>query len=114
MYGLPADFKADFFCGKTLDLVCLTRYQTYLHFSGECLVSIEGEISIGGIRNSKLPNSLSDLYPLIDQEITVAESSVTGTLSLTFEKGKTLLIKDSNENFESYSISDHGILLVRV
>jgi hypothetical protein len=114
MHGLPEGFKTDFLCERTLDLICFTRYQVYFHLSRECLISVEGEISLDQSGRLSLPTSLSDIYPLIDQRITAASGRADGRLSLVFEKGQTLFIYDSSEQFESYSISDHGTVLVRV
>jgi len=114
MYGLPEDFKTAIFHGRSLDLVCFTRYQVDLHLSGKFLISVEAEISLDAGKRFRLPLSLSYIYPLIDQKIVSTSTTVSGTLSLHFEKGKTLCIHDSSEQFESYSISEHGVLIVRV
>jgi hypothetical protein len=114
MYGLPVDFKTGFFCGRTLDLVCFTKYQVYLHLSDECLISVEGELSLDGGERQRVPIILPAIYRLIDQKITAASSTIAGTLSIVFEKGQTLYIYDSSKQFESYSISERGTLLIRV
>jgi len=95
-------------------MVCFTKYQVYLHFSNECLISVEGEISLDRSERMRLPVALSNLYPLIDQKIKSTSSTIAGTLALVFDEGQTLLIYDSSEQFESYAITEHGAVIVRV
>jgi hypothetical protein len=114
MFGLPIDFDSGFLAGKTLDMVCFTAHQVNLHFSGDYLISVEGEISLSSGESLRLPDVLSSLYPLIDQAIKSTSSTREGTLSISFKRGTTLHIFDSSKQFESYSITKKGIVLVRV
>jgi hypothetical protein len=114
MYGLPDDFKTDFLCGRTLNFVSFVKYQVYLHFSGECTISVEGEIALDKGERQGLPCSVLCLFQLIDQQIVSASSQTDGTLSLVFDNGSTLHIHDSDKRFEAYNITERGELIIRV
>ncbi len=114
MFGLSSNFDPSFLCGRTLDLVCFTAYQVNLHFSDGCLISVEGDMSLDNGESLRLPDILSLAYLLIDQEIDGAFSTDAGTLSLSFNNKKTLHIHDSSHQFESYTVSVKGAIVVRV
>ena len=119
MYGLSADFSAEFLCGRTLDSVNVQSNVIHLCFSGTCVINAEGGPSEGGISIDKSeplqpPISILYLYPLIDQEVRSALSHTDGTLSLVFEKGQTLHIHDTSKQYESYSIYLDGKMIVVV
>ncbi len=114
MNGLPADFKTEFLCGKTLSLVSVMRFQVDLSLEEGCLISISGEVSLDKGERLELPCSLLYLFQLIDQKVVAASSTIDGTLSLAFERGQTLHVYDSNEKYESYTISKNGEILAVV
>ncbi len=114
MFGLPSNFDPSFLCGRTLDLVCFTAHQVNLHFSDDCLISVEGDMALNDGENLRLPDVLSLAYILINQEIDGALSTDAGTLSLSFKNKKTLHVRDSNRQFESYAVSVKGAIVVRV
>jgi hypothetical protein len=114
MFGLPSNFDPSFLCGRTLDLVCFTAHQVNLHFSDDCLISVEGDMSLDDGENLRLPDVLSLAYLLVNQEIDGALRTDAGTLSLSFKNKKTFHIRDSNRQFESYAVSVKGEIVVRV
>ncbi len=114
MFGLPVDFDPNFLCGRTLDTVCFTAYQVNLHFSDDCLISVEGEMSLDEGERVRLPEVLSALYLLIGLGIEGVHGTQAGTLSLYFTGKRALHIHDSNSQFESYSVNVKGTTVVRV
>jgi hypothetical protein len=105
MFGLPENFDANGFIGKTLEIVTFGQYNTSLTFSDGYLVDIEGKISINSGAPVDLPDSLPQLYPLINHTIQRAQASANGTLTLIFENETALHILDSNDHFESYQLT---------
>jgi hypothetical protein len=114
MYGLPDGFNADFLCGRTLDSVCVTLAQLYLHFSGDCLITIDGEVSVDGGELLILAEAILSVYALIDQKVVNTAGDARGKLSLTFEKGATLHFHDTDQRYEAYCIAINGKEIVRV
>jgi hypothetical protein len=108
MYGLPKNFDASSFIGKTLEVLVVGQWQLTLRFSENCTINIEGQIAINSEMPTDLPDSLSTAYPLINQTIQSAFATEDGTLTLAFENGTKLQILDSEKNFESYNISFGG------
>lgn len=114
MFGLPVDFDPSFLCGRTLDTVCFTAYQANLHFSDDCLIRVEGDVSLDEGERLRLPDVLSALYLLIGLEIDSVHGTKAGTLSLSFRGKRVLHIHDSSVQFESYAVSVRGATVVRV
>jgi hypothetical protein len=114
MFGLPKEFDPSFLRGRTLDMVCFTLHQANLHFSDGFLVSVEGDLSLDAGDRMRLPEVLPPLYVLIDQQVENVSSTPEGTLSLQFKNGRTIHVLDSSEKFESYVISEKGVVRVRV
>jgi hypothetical protein len=114
MYGLPEGFTADFLCGRTLDSICVTLAQLYLHFSGDCLITVSGEVSVDEGELLVLPEAIPSVYALIDQKVVSTSSDARGTLSLAFEKGAALHIHDTDQRYEAYCIAMNGKEIVRV
>jgi len=105
MHGLPMSFDFDVLCGRTLDLVSFTAYQVNLSLSENCLLKVEGSMSLNLEQPLLLPASLAILFPLIGHTVQRASSVSAGTLSLEFENTDVLHIQDSSTQFESYSIT---------
>jgi hypothetical protein len=114
MYDLPADFDFNQLVGKSLDLVCFGKFKMDLHLSGGYLIGVEDDISLDSGNLSELPDALSLVYTLINQEITAASREGAGVLALTFSQGSVLRIHDSSKQFECYSISLKGKILAIV
>jgi hypothetical protein len=108
MHGLPKNFDFDALRGRTLDQVAFSRYKVNLHLSGNCIIGVEGTVSLNTGKALPLPDSLPLLYPLIDSAVVNAVSESAGTLSLAFDGNDVLHIHDSNDRFESYSVQMNG------
>ncbi len=102
MNGLPKDFDASGFVGRTLDVMTVGQYQLTLVFSGNCTINIEGKIAVAASGLVELPTSILLIYPFINKEVTAASATESGTLTLVFENETKLQIFDSNTHLESY------------
>jgi len=114
MYGLPPNFDATGFIGKTLDLLVVGKWQLTLRFSEDCTINIEGKIAVNSEAPIYLPNSLAAAYQLINQVVDSASGTEDGTLTLHFGNGSTLRVFDSQEKFESYNFNMNGEGLIVV
>jgi hypothetical protein len=77
-------------------------------------LSLAQDISVDDGEGQRLPDVLSSVYLLIDQEIDRAVGTEDGTLSLSFKNNKTLHVRDSSGQSESYGVSVKGSIVVRV
>jgi Family of unknown function (DUF6188) len=108
MYGLPKNFDAAGFIGRTLEVLVVGQYQLTLRFSESCTINVEGLLAIDSGAPIDLPDSMNAVYPLINQTIESASATEDGTLSLIFGNGTILRILDSETTFESYNFSLGG------
>ena len=118
MHGLPACTDLSFLDGRTLLQVCVGLYQVILKFDEDVSISIEGKFKVVQAgktqrKNKALPLSASVLLRLVGQTIKRVEGEPSGTLFLDFGDGNTLIILDSNREFESYQVV-HPIGMVAV
>lgn len=109
MHGLPEDFDAAFFVGRTLELVCFSENQVTLHFDGDLSLTIESSFSYKKASESsgqvvRIPPSESQLMQLIGISVAEVSSSRGGTLVLTFSNEHVFRCFDDSTQFESYHI----------
>lgn len=48
MYGLPSDFNPDIFIGCTLEMICYSQTDLYLHFGESIMITIGSHIEFDG------------------------------------------------------------------
>jgi hypothetical protein len=107
MYGLPKGFDAARLIGRTLQLLCFSENQVFLHFDEKVSIEVLGEISYEDLSGDgpellQVPMSESDLMQLLGRSIKAA-SNAEGTLTLVFDNGHILQCLDTPE-YESYKI----------
>ena len=111
MYGLDKNVKLDFLAGKELAQVSVGAYQVILRFAGDIEISIEGlsDLADGNGTTTHIhansPQETARLLVLLKETVGKATNRGDGSVLLTFSNGYSLLITDSNKNFESYQIS---------
>jgi hypothetical protein len=111
MYGLPKDFDASSFIGRTLEMVCFNLNQIYLHFDDHVMITIEGDLIYQTTPEKSSRQKISppvfstNLMELLEHKVTNASARLDGTLSLTFDNGCIVTCLDSSPNYESYRIS---------
>jgi hypothetical protein len=119
MYGLPADFNANFLIGRTLHGILVQSNLIHLQLSEQCTISSEGWKDDGGLSVDEgellnIPDAAPHLYDLLDKKVVSASGQTDGTLSLIFEGGKTIHVHDASECYESYQIHLDGKMIVLV
>lgn len=113
MHGLPKNFDSRFLIGRSLEMVCFTANQVYLHFDDQIAITIEGSFeyepstSSGKSRITELPITKSDLMQLLEKKIVDVSWNEQGTISMTFDNGHVFKCLDTFPNYESYQIK-HG------
>ena len=118
MYGLPEDFDASSWVGKSLELVCFAKYTVSFHFSGNLRVTVESNFSYqksGTYSTPKpvhLPVVQSPLMELIGHNISGVANEGDGTLRIEFDNGEILRCYDPPGPYESYNIEDAGKLTI--
>ena len=101
MHGLPKDFDSTFFLGQTLELVCFSANQVYLHFSDNISVTIEGEFLYRKSLEQVLelsPKAVlrTELIGLLEHSIHNAFGEDNGTLTLIFENSHIVKCFDNS------------------
>jgi hypothetical protein len=112
MYGLPKDFDGSFLVGRTLELVCFSQNQMSLHFSDDITITIESAFSYKIDQIVDVPVQQSNLMELLGSSVSVAQGDENGTLSLLFDNGATLKVFDTTKQYESYTISYGGKVII--
>jgi hypothetical protein len=109
--GLRKDEDLTFIVGRTLEQVCFGQFQISLRFNDEVTVDVESSIMVGGteVTTSTSARLLAFLGGIVAAVSVVGE----GDLDLSFEgRRERLLIRDSNRDYESYSITFPGRTIV--
>ncbi len=110
MYGLPKDFNASFFVGRTLEHVTFRQYAVDLGFDEHVSITVESslqhQLSLDDVESEvqSIPLSHSRLMQLAGRGVTDVKGEVDGTLLLVFDNRHVLRIFDDRPNYESYSI----------
>jgi hypothetical protein len=108
MYGLPKDFDGSFLVGRTLEMVCFSQYQVYLHFDEKIIITVASAFSYKTDLVVDVPVQESNLMELVGSSVLAASGEVNGTLSLLFNTGQALKIYDTSKQYESYAIAHDG------
>ncbi len=109
MYGLPANFDAEVFVGKKLDLICYSTNTINISFEGDVSITLMGSFIY---RHSPYetvikqcpPMSSSDMMRLVGKVVCYAEGRKDGTLTLRFDNGHILELLDDVKEYEAYII----------
>ena len=112
MYGLPKDFDGNVLVGRVLEMVCFNENQVYLHFDRKTTITIEVAFSYGSDQVIEIPVKESNLMESLGASVTEAHGDEHGTLSLLFDNGQTLKVYDPSKQYESYTISYEGKVII--
>lgn len=111
MHGLPEDIDLDFLVGCAVVEVRGTEFQTVLILEGGGEVSIESDTIVDGAQ-TRLAELPAQLRPFVGSRINQVERRGRGDLLLVFDRGRSVLLQDANENYESYTITSPGVTIV--
>jgi len=112
MYGLPKGFDGSVLVGRTLEMVCFNENQVYLHFDGRTTITIESAFSYKNEQIVHVPVAESHLMELLGLSVSAAKGDDKGTLSLFFDNGQTVRVYDTTKQYESYTISYGGKVII--
>lgn len=108
MYGLSDD--VEFLAGRFIEDVRLREYQLDLFLEGGHRLTIEGDVTLA---NSRFAAPESVLHErLRGRRIDKAEVIDGRDLALTLDDGECVVVHDSNEEFESFTIAGPGVTIV--
>ncbi len=117
MYGLPRDVDLAFFIGKTLLQVCIGAHDLILNFDGDVSVTVTSAVACRGSnasieKYSDFREAAYAVAALLNHSVISAEGDDAGTLAITFDGGEVLFIYDDSREYESYTITSDGGLIV--
>lgn len=104
MHGLPTSTDFSCFTDRRFEQVRIGKYGIELCFDGGVSISVEAAVSLGDDYREDLPEAGKELVSLLGCNVTKAERRGRGDLVLAFSNGRSVVIHDSNEEYESYTI----------
>jgi hypothetical protein len=110
MYGLPENFRCDFFLGRRVVEVCIAAYTIFVHFDRKVLISIRGAYAVHTSllfrsQQVSVPEIDLSLFEVIGRSVMSARAEHGGTLSLRFDNELLLQCFD-DPHYESYVIQN--------
>ena len=102
MYGLPPDFNPDILIGYTLEMICYSQTDLYLHFGEDITITVGSHIEFDN-EIYQIPMSDTNIVSLIGKQV-IRSIASEGNIKVYFDELKSLTILDSSSSFESYSI----------
>jgi hypothetical protein len=113
MYGLPSDFDATFLVGQEVIQIRVGQHQIILSFPGNTYISIVFAFSLNDADPLVVGvDSATYLLPLIGHVVCAATRIGKGDLRINFDDGHSLIILESEDNYESYQIMRPGETIV--
>lgn len=119
MYGLKKEIDLSFLKGRELGQVAIGLYHVRFGFDEDVAISVEAEFRYFDRQTDWTwrpeqgsASVAARTLALLGASIQAFESSVDGTLALTFSNGDRLTILDSSKEFESYDITRPGHTIV--
>ncbi len=119
MYGLRKDIDLKFLNGRECLQVAIGVYQIQFGFDDDVRISIEGEFRYfdGGTEvvwrhEPGYVQIASCMVALLGATIESFEGRENGTLTLIFSNRHRLVIPDSSQEYESYTITRPGETIV--
>jgi hypothetical protein len=109
MYGLPPDIDLSFFHGKTLQQVCIGANEIILHFDADISITIMSPIEcmVPGTALQEYEDyrkAAGVVVVFLQDVVASAKGHADGTLSLEFQGGGRLDVRDDSTHYESYMI----------
>lgn len=119
MYGLRKDIDLNFLSGRECGQIAIGVYQVQFGFDEDVRISVEGEFSYfdGGPDvvwrpEPGSPQIAARTVALLGATIESFEGRENGTLTLIFSNGHRVIIRDSSQEYESYTITCPGRTIV--
>ena len=83
-----------------------------LHFGDDIIITIESAFSYKTEQVVDVPAHESNLMELLGSVVSEVQGDANGTLSLLFSNGDTLRVYDTSKQYESYTISYGGKVII--
>lgn len=119
MYGLSKNIDLRFLNGRECVQIAIGVYQIQFGFDEDVRISVEGEFRYfdGGTEvvwkaEPGSPEIAARMVALLGATIDSFEGREDGTLTLSFSNGHRLVIPDSSQEYESYTITRPGMTIV--
>jgi Family of unknown function (DUF6188) len=118
MYGLPPDFDATPFVGRTLTVVSFSANTVGLTFDGDVAITVLGSYSqteAGGVGRDQvihIPVTQSQLMRLAGSSVVAARGAADGSLELLFDNGQAVTVYDDMPHYEAYHVRIGSRLIV--
>ena len=112
MYGLEKTIDLSFLAKRRLEQIRIGEYQIELCFDSGIAIAVQGAVTYEGERREDLPSVGKELVNILGGEVVKAERVGRGDLRIVFSSGRSVIIHDSNESYESYTIRGPDCLIV--
>ncbi len=117
MYGLPKNLSLAFFHGRTLLQVCFGAHDLILNFDGDVSITVMSSVSCKAPdgtpqRHDDFRKVAPTVLAMLDLMIVSTQGDEAGALTLRFDNGGVLVIHDDSKEYESYTISNGGQIIV--
>jgi hypothetical protein len=111
MYGLPTNFDASFFIGRTVQSVSYSVNTITVIFDKQIVLTIESSYEYESLQSPDTPKEVgtvpvfeSRLMEIAGLTVVGANGEHNGTLSIEFSGNRFLRCFDDSKQFESYRI----------
>ncbi len=105
MYGLSADVNLDFLANRQLIQVRVGEYQIQLCFDDDVIISVEGKVTVNGNAYDDSRSMSAPLVATLGANILKTTSPGNGDLVINMSNGDAIVIHDSSQQSESYSVT---------
>ncbi len=117
MYGLPKNTDLSFFIGRNPISVSFTSYEVIIGFDANTRLSITSHCRLTSPEGTFFVIEhycahATELCTLLEATVTGAETNGSDILTLRFDSGWVLEVKDDSEQFESFVITTPSGLIV--
>jgi hypothetical protein len=114
---IPLDYDASWLVQASLDTISVSRYSVILDFdSGTGTLTIECDTRVingDRVRSYSYPRDAAvELLPLLLQTVANATVESATELAIDFSDGTRLMVVDSSDHYESFTLSRGDDLLV--
>lgn len=109
MNGLPDDFDAGIFVGKTIERICIREVSAEVTFDDQTAITAFGQVTLNGVTiwvdRTGPDRRPSDLFPFLGQTIRSARVEDQSTLALTFDGSAVLRFVEDTDMYECYHLN---------
>jgi hypothetical protein len=105
MYGLNKNEDLEFLLNRTLEQVCIGKYDAQMNFHEWANISFMGAVTIDGHFFESPREAGPFLLKSLGSSILKLMNPGDGNLTIIFSSGQTITLNEDNQHHESYNIS---------